>query len=237
MTAPILAKSGAYKCEDDNVLYMVFPFVNGQTIGDEKLMPAQARELGRITARLHAYGAEIPVPTDGLKETFDVSFCDTLNGWIRSGQHPILDEAMAPYAKTIFKASKALRNAADVLRESDLRYVLCHTDIHGWNLMQSDTLVLIDWEGLKLAPAEADLFSLTDTFFFGYAWDDFMSAYRSVHSTYVVNPEAMRFYRLRRRLEDIYAFAGSIIFDKLTQEEMRTSLDYLKRECALLNPC
>jgi thiamine kinase-like enzyme len=37
---------------------------------------------------------------------------------------------------------------------------LCHTDAHGWNLMQNQNLMLIDWEGLKLAPVEADLRAL-----------------------------------------------------------------------------
>ena len=61
----------------------------------------------------------------------------------------------------------SLRAQAEALRHAPLRYALCHTDIHGWNLMQEDRLILIDWEGLKLAPVEADLFSFTETFFFG----------------------------------------------------------------------
>jgi thiamine kinase-like enzyme len=39
----------------------------------------------------------------------------------------------------------------------------CHTDIHGWNLMvKDDSLILIDWEGLKIAPAEMDIMFVID---------------------------------------------------------------------------
>lgn len=46
--------------------------------------------------------------------------------------------------------------------------VLCHTDAHGWNLIQSNKLVLVDWEGLRLAPPEADLNMFTKKRILGY---------------------------------------------------------------------
>ncbi len=61
-----------------------------------------------------------------------------------------------------------------------------------------------------------------------------MAVYRAAHKDYRVNEDALRFYRLRRRLEDIHAFAQSILFDPLTGEAIDQSLYYLKRECGLL---
>ena len=62
-----------------------------------------------------------------------------------------------------------------------------------------------------------------------------MSIYQTTHKDYQINVEAMRFYRLRRRLEDIHEFVESILFDKLTQDDMNQSLRYLKQECELLH--
>ena len=235
MTAPLLAGDGAYKKEDASCLYMVFPFVSGQTVGGGKLSPSQTRELAEMVSELHAYGAGIPVATDCLQETFDVSFCAALTGFMEN-EHPSgpLYPALSPHADALTQAIAALYKAAEAMRGNRLPHVLCHTDIHGWNLMQGDSLVLLDWEGLKLAPAEADLFSFTPTFFFGEAWEDFMAAYSAARGGCRVNEDAMRFYRLRRRLEDIHAFAQSIHSDSLTREEMARPLSYLKRECGLL---
>lgn len=231
MTAPLLTKDGAYKWEDEASLCMVFPFIAGQPIGGGKLNPVQIRELAQIAAQLHAYGAGIPVPTESLQETFGVSFCAELEHMRPSGK---LKAALAPYQDTILQKAESLEEMAAALRGSQMRYALCHTDIHGWNLMQADRLVLIDWEGLKLAPVEADLFSLTETFFFADAWEVFLPVYRAAHKDYQVNPLAMRFYRLRRRMEDIQAFAQSILMDHLSQDDMDRPLRCLRRECELL---
>lgn len=235
MTAPILTKDGSYKCEDADFLYMLFPFIDGHTIGGEKLTTEQVRELARITAILHTYDAGIPVPTDSLKETFDIPFYASLGNRLISLQASGLKDTLAPYTETVLRSLDTLNKTAASLRGSGMRYVLCHTDIHGWNLMQSKNLILIDWEGLKLTPAESDLFSLTETYFFEYAWEDFMHFYRSVHKAYQVDARAMSFYRLRRRLEDIDAFLESILLDSLSKEETERSLHYLIKECSLLD--
>lgn len=236
MIAPILTKDGTYKKEDSSFLYMVFPFIEGSTICSEKLKPEQIREIAQIISELHFYGAEIPVSTNSLIETFDVSFCTALAnrlGNIHASAY--LQEVLKPYITTLAQATEALQSMGLLLQNSQMRYALCHTDIHGWNLIQSKNLILIDWEGLKLAPVEADLFSFTETFFFDYAWEDFMIIYRATHKDYQINADAIRFYRLRRRLEDIHEFVESILFDNLAQDDMNRSLRYLKQECELLN--
>ena len=235
MAAPILARDGAYKKEDKDRLYIVFPYIHGQTIGGGKLNSRQVREIAQIVAELHTYGAEIPAPTKGLEETFDVSFCTELADWLGSMHATKLHEALTPHRDALDQAIEALFQASNALHHAKLRYALCHTDIHGWNLMQGENLFLIDWEGLKLAPVEADLFVFTDTFFFADAWEAFLSVYRTVHKEYQVNEEALRFFRLRRRLEDIHAFAQSILFDRLTEDDGKRSIFYLERECELLH--
>ncbi|HNX14754.1 MAG TPA: aminoglycoside phosphotransferase family protein [Oscillospiraceae bacterium] len=231
MVAPLLTKNGTYKWEDDEFLYLVFPYIDGKTIEGEELSSGQIRELAKTIAHLHSYGAEIPVPTEGMKETFDVSFCMELTEWLVNSE---LKELLAQYTETISNFAGELEKRAFQLRKADLKFVLCHTDIHGWNLMQTDKLILIDWEGLKLAPPEADLFSFTETFFFGYAWEEFLNEYRDVHPDFKFDPEVMRFYRLRRRIEDIHAFAKSVLFDGLTKEEKDRAMWYLNRECGFL---
>ncbi len=236
MTAPIFARDGAYKKEDAAFLYMVFPFIEGSTIGSETLRPEQTREIAKIISDLHFYGAEIPVPTNSLSETFDISFCMTLTERLKNiedADH--LKEMLIPYTAMLSQAIETLQKTASLLQNSKMRYSLCHTDIHGWNLIQSEHLILIDWEGLKLAPVEADLFSFTETFFYDYAWEDFMAVYQTAHRDYQINMDVMRFYRLRRRLEDIYEFIESILFDDFSRDDINRPLRHLKQECELLN--
>ena len=60
--------------------------------------------------------------------------------------------------KPLEQSIDRVEGLSEILRRSNPKMALCHTDIHNWNLMQRDEqLVLIDWEGLKLAPVKADL--------------------------------------------------------------------------------
>lgn len=88
--------------------------------------------------------------------------------------------------------------------------------------------------GLKFAPVEADLsFIYRNILLITHGM--ISCPFTKPHKDYQINVEAMRFYRLRRRLEDIHEFVESILFDKLTQDDMNQSLRYLKQECELLH--
>src|SRR5699024_11023937 len=113
------------------------------------------------------------------------------------------------------------------LKNGDLRMALCHTDLHNWNLMQfGNQLMLIDWEGLKLALPEADLMFLVDKPYF----NEFLSIYRKTHPTLSINRDAMAFYQGKRRLEDIWEFIEQLLFDEQNEEERIVTMNYLREE-------
>lgn len=235
MTAPLRAADGSYRVAEGDYTILVYPCINGVTLCETPLDAEQVRQLAAILAGLHAHGAEVPAPTEGLREDFALPFMEGLATILRGDYAcEALRGALAPYTAQIGEAMAALQGLADALRRDPPRQVLCHTDVHGWNLMWAEHLYLIDWEGLRLAPVEADLFSFADGFFFDYAQDAFMAAYREARGGYQVDATAMAFYRLRRRLEDIAAFADSVLNDPLSAEEVAGSLVYMKKECEML---
>lgn len=89
---------------------------------------------------------------------------------------------------------------AEKLKREGLKNVLCHTEIHHWNMMQGENLVIIDWEGLKLAPPEHDLFSIILKPY----GNNFLNEYFKFMPNYKPNQEVLEFYFLRRKLEDIW---------------------------------
>ncbi len=235
MIAPILAKNAAYKVENINFVLVVFPYVDGKTLCETQLTSEQISQLADILALLHSYGEKTPVPTEQLVELYTLPFLDSLNAAIHADNMPFgLRKALQTHSHEITQAVRALQLLAERMRLNPPLHVLCHTDIHGWNLMWGNRLILIDWEGLRLAPVESDLFSFSDGFFFGYAKEEFFAAYQKVCPGYTVNETAMNFYRLRRRLEDIAEFAHSMINDNLTASEREKSLFDLQKECAAL---
>lgn len=237
MVAPILTKCGEYKVEDCNNLILVFPFIEGSSIDESRISPAQARKLAGILAVLHmAEYHDIPIPSPGMREDYVLPFYTKLTSYIENVETPgDVARVLNEHSSTLLAAMGKAQDLGDELRATGAPLVLCHTDVHGWNLIKANRLILADWEGLRLAPEEAGLFSFTGGFFFDYAAGDFFAAYDEARGGYAVNERAMAFYRLRRRLEDIAGFADSIINDDLAREERERSMRHLIRECEALS--
>lgn len=139
------------------------------------------------------------------------------------------------FEETLIKNIDKVEKLSAKISNETLSFVLCHTDVHGWNLMQSDRLILTDWEGMKLAPPEADLFAFIGNLFWHNCSDEFMKIYHTIHTDFEINLEVLDFYQTRRRIEDICAFAQGLLYDKnIDDTERRESLYHLQRECEAL---
>ena len=66
ISVPILTINQAYTCEDEMNIYMLFDFIEGDTIGDQTLTSHQVKQLAQIISELHAYGEDISIDTDAI---------------------------------------------------------------------------------------------------------------------------------------------------------------------------
>ncbi|CAH0120940.1 MULTISPECIES: phosphotransferase family protein [unclassified Paenibacillus] len=227
---PLPTNSGQYKCEDDDGIYLLYDYIEGETIGDRALTAEQVEELARIVAELHRYGEDIPLDTDAIKEHFEVPFLRQLRNALSNEFHHIPNDIqllITPYTDRFIELADTVDRLSVRLRNSNVKMTLCHTDIHPWNLMQSGRrLLLIDWEGLKLAPVEADMMFFVEEPYY----DEFMSVYRKYHKSYAINPDALQFYQWRRKLEDIWEWLEQLLFDSQNAEERKVTVNYLTQE-------
>ncbi|MCF7620081.1 aminoglycoside phosphotransferase family protein [Bacillus sonorensis] len=227
LPVPVLTKSGAYKCEDDHGIYLLYEYIDGETIGDRPLHSGDIRKLAEITAELHTYGEGIPVKTDRIKESFAVPFLRQMREWLGGALPGNTTELFDPYVDSVYHMMEKAEELSDQLKSGSLRLALCHTDIHNWNLMTSGReFILIDWEGLKLAPVEADLMFFADQPYF----HEFMTIYWQVHKGFQLDQQALRFYQLRRRLEDVWEFAEQLVFDCQTEQERAETVTAIEKE-------
>lgn len=193
LTVPILTRQKEYTCEDDNNIYMLYDYINGKTIGNQDLTDNQIKQFSQIISELHLYGEDNPIKTEAIKEDFNVAFLEKLQDTLHAANSFSIDvrQLITPYVKPLLEMILHVDQLAKQLKEADLKMSLCHTDLHYWNLMQSDYLMLIDWEGLKLAPVEADLMFVVNKTYF----NEFLAIYRRKHLNFSINPAALRFYQ------------------------------------------
>jgi thiamine kinase-like enzyme len=227
----VTTNSGSYKCEDENHLYILFDWIDGTTPCDNPLKPPQLSELAQIIAELHGFGEDNSTLKNVLRENYDIHFYDSLMSRVKNRDENIPRK----YHSLILEKLHHLSEVSSVLTEQKLPFVLCHNDIHGWNVItQGDRLVLLDWEGLKFVPAEADLFMFKYERYWGERWDEFYNVYKKAHPNLELNETAMRFFQLRRRLWDIDEFVDNITLDKESAPVQEEASRLLIRECGLL---
>lgn len=230
---PILEKDGSYQCEDDEGIYLLYEYIVGDTIADTNLTKDQVRQLAEMIAELHRYGEEVPLVTSAMKESFTMPFLEQLRSTL-DGELPYdLGNVLLHHIDSLKKLMLKIEELSEGLKNRGLRMALCHTDVHGWNLMSTGQhLKLIDWEGLKLAPVEADLMLFVDEPYFS----EFMRIYANTHSQYEVNIEALTFYQGRRKLEDVWEFMEQLIYDNQADADRKATLNHLKKELEGITP-
>jgi len=227
----IKTENGNYKHEDADRVYILFDWLEGVTPRDEPLTRLQLNSLAQIIAELHGFNETIPTASSVTRENYDIPFYESLMSRARNADENIPSE----YLQVIIKKLHMLSEISRELPALNLPYTLCHNDIHGWNVItQGDGLVLLDWEGLKYAPPEADLFMFKYERYWGQRWDEFYDVYGKAHPNLEINETVMRFFQLRRRLNDVDEFVNNIVHDNESDEVIEEARQALVRECALL---
>ncbi|WP_411553492.1 aminoglycoside phosphotransferase family protein [Paenibacillus lautus] len=230
---PILTKDGLYQCEDDEGIYLLYEYIMGDTIADLDLTSVQVRQLAEIITELHQYGDGIPFKTNAIRENFEVPFLQQLGHTLDAVMPNDVREAVQPFREKLNDLMNEVYELSVTLAHSNVHMALCHTDVHHWNLMSAGhELVLIDWEGLSVAPVEADMMFFVQTPY----WDEFMRIYKNTHREYEINSDALRFYQGRRKLEDVWEFIEQLLYDTQDEGERIAVLSHLKSELEKITP-
>jgi Ser/Thr protein kinase RdoA (MazF antagonist) len=213
---PIRTLSGEVSCQDDARVLLLYAFIPGSVLPDNALQPAQVRTLARVTAALHNLRTASPHCPRTESEDYAAAFLPELEGLLAdSWDYQLsmeIQRMAAPFEGLLRQRALELTRLQAALRESDLPLVLCHMDLHHWNLMEcAGRLIILDWEGVKRAPAESDLMFILSL---PYA-ADFMRVYQQERPGFALNPEALRFVVIRRKLEDIWLFMRALSLDPL----------------------
>jgi len=230
LPVPLTTKDGDYQCANEDGIFLLYEYIEGDTIGARDLTDNQVVQLSEIIAELHSHDEQLPIRTEMLKEDFSLPFVKQLKQLLTGRLSTVpsdLIEVLRQYTEQINELIDEVEKLSRELQQRPLRYVLCHTDLHNWNLMQSkDQLILIDWEGLRLAPVEADFIFLVDQPYY----NAFLSVYKKRHPDFVLKPDILRFYQGRRRLEDIWEWIEQLLFDQQEPNERTQTLASLAKE-------
>jgi spectinomycin phosphotransferase len=210
---------------------ILYPFVKGQPGLDMKMSGQQWFEFGAALKRFHT--ADFPAPiTRGIqKDDFSPRWRDTVKMFLARTEKETFREPVAMELADVLRSRhdelleiiKRTEQLAQMLREQPLEFILCHSDIHGYNLFidQHGALYIVDWDGLTFAPKERDLMFIGgghgDS---GYTPEEEEFMFFQGYGQTDINQIGITYYRYERIIMDIVDDCD-IIFQSDEGEETR----------------
>ena len=223
-----------------NYRLALFPYVEGEVGANIGLTAKQWQAFGSFVRSIH----ELKLPTDLQRLVPRETYIPSRRHLIRALDAAVTtppfgndtERALAAFWKAQGDTIRTLVRQADLLgrrlKQASPPAVLCHGDMHPWNLLvdgQGDWW-LVDWDEVKLAPKERDLMfanggiggdridsQVSDSFFSGYG-------------RVTVNTEALIYYRCAWAVQDIAAYGERVFFlTGLTKQERWSAVEGFKK--------
>ena len=236
---PIKTRNGHLKTDFEGQPLVLFNFIDGKMVGWEDPLPDHIlMKLASMVGIFHRSTPEIGIEFDYV-EDFGIPFEDDMINGLNALENTTsrdswgkqeLRKLLLPRRDEILGYLDRLKELQKVARIIEKDKVLCHTDLHGGNLIINDQgdLYILDWEGAMIAPPEHDLFFC--------AWEDrfvdlFLPNYQREFGPAELDSNVFGFYYYRRNLEDLTDWIVRILYENVDDEQDRNDLDGIVEDC------
>ncbi len=101
---------------------------------------------------------------------------------------------------------------AQKLKNQPTHYVLCHSDIHGGNVLidENNSIYIVDWDDPMMAPRERDLMFIGGGVANVWNKPDEEAFFYKGYGTIEINKMILAYYRHERIVEDIAQFVQEL---------------------------
>jgi spectinomycin phosphotransferase len=237
--APLEATAGAPYVEVDGFALALFPMLDARPAVEVGLSPEQWRTLGDVVRQVHAVPPTPELTRVVARETFRPAGRD-----VAAGLEALLATAapgdgvareLAAFWRPRREVVRALVDRADAmgrqLRRSAAPEVLCHGDLHTWNLLvdAGRRLWLVDWDEAVLAPKERDLMFVVGGIRRGLVRPQDTGCFFQGYGEATVDRRLLAYYRTAWAVQDIGEYAEQVLLaPALGEESRRAALDGFK---------
>jgi spectinomycin phosphotransferase len=238
---PLKTKTGQLWINITHFIAALYPFVDGHAGLDTKMSSQQWSEFGAALKRFHI--ADIPKKlTNGIqRENFSPQWRDKVKMHLEYVEKGVFKDHVQIEATDFLKSKKSEilgvvkrdEHLAQILRGKVPEFILCHSDIHGYNLLvdKNGALYIIDWDGLIFAPKERDLMFIGgghgDS---GYSPQEEVEMFYQGYGQTNINKIAIAYYRYERIIMDIVDDCDLIFLSNAGEENQNAALEDLKNK-------
>lgn len=233
--APFETKSNQGWADFGEYKMILYPFIEGKDGFDMEVSDHHKRTLGAALKAIHSVKLPLELKSMIPQETFSPNYRESMKSFQAQVEDQIYDEPVAAKLAGFIKSKRdeidhLIERVEELAREPQskpLEFVLCHTDIHGGNMLigrdgqlakhpdgapvPTDNLYIVDWDAPLLAPKERDLM------FIGGGIDNIWKSKRDESIFYEgygktqIDFPMMAYYRYERVIEDLAAYAEQLL--------------------------
>jgi spectinomycin phosphotransferase len=218
---PIETKSKGGWADFGEYKMILYPFIEGKNGFEMVLFDSHKRSLGAALKRIHATKIPLELKRVIPQEKFSPQWRERVKGFQRQVKNSTFSDPNATKLADFIKSRhneishliKRTEELASELQSQSHELVLCHTDIHGANILitNNDQLYIVDWDNPLLAQKERDLM------FVGGGIDNLWKSKRDEAVFYEgygkvnINFTVMAYYRYERVVEDLAAYGEQLL--------------------------
>jgi len=225
---PIKTVHGQLTQRSDNFTFIVYPFVEGQDGFSRTLRDEQWLILGKTLRKIHEIDVPSSIQNRIRHETYSPKWREAVRSVYPHLEPDSSGDEMAIKLLVFMKENREViqrlvdraEQLAKKLQNASTKFVLCHSDIHGGNILidKNNNPYIVDWDEPIMAPKERDLMFIGGGV--GNVWNKpFEEAlfYKGYENT-EINRTILAYYRHERIVEDIALYCQSLLFTTLTDE-------------------
>lgn len=201
----------------------VFPFIEGQDGFSRELTDTQWRTLGKALRQIHETEVPPSIQTMMRREDYSPKWRQVVRSF-----YPLIESDpkgdkiavelmmfMKKYAPIIHRLVDRAEQLAKKIQNQSPKFVLCHSDIHGGNVLIDKTgaIYIVDWDDPIMAPRERDLMfiggGVNNVWNKPHEEEWFYKGYGKTE----VNRELLAYYRYERIVEDIEVYGQALLLE------------------------
>jgi len=227
----------------DDCTLIVYPFVEGQDGFSRSLSDEQWYILGNTLRQIHEIDVPPSIQHHIRREDYSPQWREAVRALFTHIEAKPTGDEIAVKLLVFMKKNKAAiqrlvdraEQLAKKLHNEPAKFVLCHSDIHGGNILidKNNNTYIVDWDEPIMAPKERDLMFIGGGV--GNVWNKpheealFYKGYGKTE----VNKTILAYYRHERIVEDTALYCQNILLTTANHED---NLEMYKHFIGMFEP-
>jgi spectinomycin phosphotransferase len=221
VVAPLSTHTRNLWVELEEFKIILYPFLEGSTGVEAGMSEEQWLELGFIMQKVHATSLPTALLDIMRRESFVPKWLSVVKQFQTQLEHQTFTDPLHQQLANIWKEQnktiQSLVESAETLgrrlKESNPPSILCHADLHTWNVLidKQNQVQIVDWDETVLAPKERDLMFVIGGISKQLVKPENEAAFLQGYGSTSVDTLALAYYRYAWAIDDIGSFTEQML--------------------------